>query len=289
MMAASPGSAETSEAVDDQPPSGENAYRVSLDVFEGPLDLLLYLIRKEQVSIYDIPIGRITEQYLETLKLIQELNLDLAGEFLVMAATLLHIKSRLLLPSPPAEEGAESGVDPRAELVQALLEYQRFRLAAEQLATRPLLGRDEFVRGGLGQDPLGDEGEPRVAAGIVDLVTAFRDLLGRLVGTDAHQVFLESISLADRISQVLDMLPAEGSLLFEDLFRAFLSEAKPGTERYELVVTFLSILELVRIRVVRATQERAFGPIRLERSVALDAGEEARVASEIARIEDYED
>ncbi len=281
------GAGDAPEGGDDQPPSGENAYRVTLDVFEGPLDLLLYLIRKEQVSIYDIPIGRITEQYLETLKLIQELNLDVAGEFLVMAATLLHIKSRLLLPTPPSEDGTgDQGPDPRAELVQALLEYQRFRLAAEQLATRPLLGRDEFVRGGLGQDPLGDEPDPRVAAGILDLVTAFRGLLERLVGTDAHQIFLESVSLTDRINDVLDLLPPEGSLLFEELFRPFLAAARPGTERYEMVVTFLAILELVRIRVMRATQERAFGPIVLERSVALDADEEARVADEIARIEE---
>lgn len=275
------------EGGEDRPPTGESSIRVQLDIFEGPLDLLLYLLRKEQVSIYDIPIAKITEQYLGTLKLIQELNLDVAGEFLVMAATLLHIKSRMLLPTPPGEEGnPDAGPDPRAELVQALLEYQRFRLAAEELATRPLLGRDEFVRGGLGQDPLGEAPEPRVSAGIVDLVTAFRGLLERLVGTDAHQVFLESVSLTDRINEILELLPAQGSMLFEDLFQPFYADARPGTQRYELVVTFLAILELVRIRVIRANQERAFGPIVIERSVALDSAEEARVAEEIAKIEE---
>ena len=270
------------EGGEDRPPTGESSIRVRLDIFEGPLDLLLYLLRKEQVSIYDIPIAKIG-----TLKLIQELNLDVAGEFLVMAATLLHIKSRMLLPTPPSEDGAQdNGPDPRAELVQALLEYQRFRLAAEELATRPLLGRDEFVRGGLGQDPLGEAPEPRVSAGIVDLVTAFRGLLERLVGTDAHQVFLESVSLTDRINQILELLPAQGSVLFEDVFRPFYGDARPGTQRYELVVTFLAILELVRIRVIRANQDHAFGPIVIERAVALDSTEEARVADEIAKIEE---
>ncbi len=278
---------DAAEAGDDRPPSGEGSWKVRLDIFEGPLDLLLYLLRKEKLSIYDIPIAKITEQYLETLKVIQELNLDVAGEFLVMAATLLHIKSRMLLPTPPNDDGsADAGPDPRAELVQALLEYQRFRLAADQLATRPLLGRDEFVRGGLGQDPLGDAPEPRVAAGILDLVGAFRGLLERLVGTDAHQVFLESVSLTDRINQLLELLPPRGSILFEELFRPFYADARPGTQRYELVVTFLAILELVRIRMIRAAQEQAFGPIVIERCITLDADEAARVAEEIARIEE---
>lgn len=275
------------EGEGDSPPSGEGSYRISLDIFEGPLDLLLYLIRKEQVSIYDIPIAKITEQYLGTLKLIQELNLDLAGEFLVMAATLLHIKSRLLLPTPPGEEGLdESGLDPRAELVQALLEYQRFRLAAQELAQRPLLGRDEFVRGGVAQDPLGDEPDPRVSAGILDLVTAFRGLLERLVGDEAHQILLESVSLADRINQLLELLPAQGGISFDELFRPFVADARIGTRRYELVITFLAILELIRIRVVRAIQEQAFGPIQVERAVALGAGEDERIAEEIARLEE---
>jgi len=234
-------------------------YRVKLDVFEGPLDLLLHLIKKNEVEIVDIPIAEITEQYLGYLEMMRELSLDVAGEFLVMAATLMLIKSRMLLP--PSEEDEQEETDPRAELVQQLLEYQRFREAAWELSERPLLQRDVFVR-----EPLDDPEiqatlePPPVKVTVWELLEAFRVVLKRAEPESVHEVVLEQVSLRDRAHQLLVSLSQRGSLQFEDLFDR-------DAKRIEIIVTFLALLELMKQSAVRVTQTEHRGPIVIELAV----------------------
>ncbi len=241
-------------------------YSVKLDAFEGPLDLLLHLIRKNEVDIYDIPIALITRQYLDYMKLMKELNLDLAGDFLVMASTLLQIKSRLLLPLPEEEEGeGEEQEDPRAELVRRLLEYQRYRDAGLELATRELLGREVFVR------PCRDgcclEGVAAVDDGpleveLFELAEAFRSLLARMPMARAHEVAAqETLSIVDAINGILTRLDGVESLAFEQLFDDDMS-------RERMIVTFLALLELCRIKLLKVIQNTRYGPIYLFPSVA---------------------
>lgn len=233
-------------------------YEIKLDVFEGPLDLLLYLIRKNEIDIYNIPISLITEQYLEYLELMRSLNLDLAGEYLLLASTLLHIKSRMLLPLSEGEGDEEEGEDPRAELVRQLVEYQAFKEAALRLDERPLLERDVFNRGGVeGEAPA----EPVSAGGtievdIFELVAAFRRIVAGMAATEELAIDTEKISLTDRINEIMERLATEGQLTFEEL----LGERR---ERRRIVYTFLAILELMKLRMVRAFQTGPFGTIRL--------------------------
>ena len=251
--------------------------RVQLEIFEGPLDLLLHLIKKNQVSITDIPIAAITEQYLATLELMQSLNLDVAGEFLVMAATLIHIKSRMLLPAGDDEADDDEGVDPRDELVRRLLEYQRFKEAADQLERREILSRDVFVRTGVPT-----EGSPPAAfreLSVFELLAALGRVLERLPSDDdVHEVTLEKITVREKMTLLLDTLRSSGKVLFESLF----SEVK---SRMEVVVTFLAMLELVRGRAVRIFQEEATGPIIIEAAVGID--EAAMVAIEESEEEPH--
>jgi segregation and condensation protein A len=233
--------------------NGPEPLRVQLEIFEGPLDLLLHLIKKNEVDIYDIPIARIADQYLEVLGVLEQLNLDLAGEYLVMAATLMHIKSRMLLP--PVEGEDEEEEDPRAELVQQLEEYRRFREAAAHLAERDVLGRDVFARPAAARPAESTGPPPLRELTLADLVDALREVLKRLPSESAHAVEGERISVADRIPWILGRL-RDGVVEFEDLF-------PPGASRREVIVTFLALLELVRLRAVRAVQEERFGPIRL--------------------------
>ena len=244
--------------------------RVQLEIFEGPLDLLLHLIKKNQVSITDIPIAAITEQYLATLELMQSLNLDVAGEFLVMAATLIHIKSRMLLPAGDDEADEDEGVDPRDELVRRLLEYQRFKEAADQLERREILSRDVFVRTGVPTE----ESPPAAfrELSVFELLAALGRVLERLPSDDdVHEVTLEKITVREKMTLLLDTLRSSGKVLFESLF----SEVK---SRMEVVVTFLAMLELVKGRAVRIFQEEATGPIIIEAAVGID--EAAMVAIE---------
>jgi segregation and condensation protein A len=251
--------------------------RVQLEIFEGPLDLLLHLIKKNQVSITDIPIAAITEQYLATLELMQSLNLDVAGEFLVMAATLIHIKSRMLLPAGDDEADDDEGVDPRDELVRRLLEYQRFKEAADQLERREILSRDVFVRTGVPT-----EGSPPAAfreLSVFELLAALGRVLERLPSDDdVHEVTLEKITVREKMTLLLDTLRSSGKVLFESLF----SEVK---SRMEVVVTFLAMLELVKGRAVRIFQEEATGPIIIEAAVGID--EAAMVAIEESEEEPH--
>lgn len=228
------------------------SYAVKLDNFEGPLDLLLHLIRKNEMDICDIPIAEITAQYLAVIDTMQQLNLDVAGEFLVMAATLLQIKSRLLLPQPEEESPEEEEVDPRAELVRRLLEYQKYKGAAEEFDTLPQLERDVFVR----RQPAAErpEQEELEAIGIFQLVEALRELLREHPEEAFHEVDVERLSVAERVQEILARLEGRDSLTFGELFGD-----RPG--RGEVVVTFLALLELTRMQVLRLLQNSRLGTI----------------------------
>ena len=247
-------------------------YRVRLELFEGPLDLLLHLIKKNEVDVRELPVAQITEQYLAYLDLLRDLNLDIAGEYLVMAATLTLIKSRMLLPSPEPEEGEEA--DPRADLVRQLLEYQRYREAAESLGDRPLLRRDTFTREpsleGLPPEP---EGAPRIKVTLWELMEAFRVVLKRAEPDPVHQVAGEAVSLRARIDTLLSTLGVARRVTFDSLF------GEQPTRGY-VIVTFLAVLELMKQHVVEALQEEIMGPIMITlsvedvRTVAIDLLEE---------------
>lgn len=246
--------------------SGAPGYAVKLPIFEGPLDLLLHLIRANEVDVTDIPIARIAEQYIEYLALMRELNLDVAGEYLVMAATLAWIKSRLLLP-PSEEEEEDEGLDPRAELVARLLEYQRFKEGAESLGERTRLGRDVFVGRAPDPEPT-PEAEREIEVGLVSLLEAFRRVLRRTrPQATLHEVEAESVTVVDRMRAVMLLLEERDALEFERIFEL---EAGATPSRPLLVATFLALLELVRLEALRVYQglDEAgvpSGPIRLRR------------------------
>jgi segregation and condensation protein A len=236
--------------------------RVQLEIFEGPLDLLLHLIKKNEVSITDIPIATITEQYLATLEVMQTFNLDVAGEFLVMAATLIHIKSRMLLPMADDEDDEEEeGTDPREELVRRLLEYQRFKDVADQLERRELLTRDVFVRSVAPAEEIPAPGFREVS--VFELLTALKRVLDRLPKDVVHEVMLEKITMREKMTLLLDHLRTQGKILFDSLFAEV-------TTRMEVVVTFLAMLELVKVRAIRIFQEEATGPIQIEAAAGIE-------------------
>lgn len=230
-------------------------YEIKLDIFEGPLDLLLYLIKKNEIDIYDIPIALITRQYLEYIEMLRSFNLDLAGEFLVLAATLIHIKSRLLLPveeDPSAEEE-----DPRAELVRQLLEYQAFKEAALQLDSRSLLERDVFTRSCPAAGPDDPEAqEVFTEMDVFDLVKAFQQMMGRLDKAERIEIDTEEMSLADRINEIMERLREHKHLTFTEL----LGER---ADRRWILYTFLALLELIKLRMIKAYQGESYGVIRL--------------------------
>jgi segregation and condensation protein A len=232
------------------------SYEIKLDIFEGPLDLLLYLIRKNEIDIYNIPIALITEQYLAYLEMMRSFNLDLAGEYLVLASTLIHIKSKLLLPPDESEGEDEEGEDPRAELVQQLLEYQIFKEAALRLENRPLLERDVFTRGAPGEAPSAaeEEGEAMIEVGVFELVAAFRRIIAGIDRPEKLEIDAEKMSLTDRINEIMEMLLEKQQMTFVDLIG-------DRTDRRRII--FLAILELMKLRMIRAYQSGPFGAIRL--------------------------
>ena len=252
---------------------------VHLPIFEGPLDLLLHLIKKNEVQITDIPIATITDQYLAMLEELPDLNLDGAGEYLVMAATLTYIKSRMLLPASPDEEAGEE--DPRAELVQQLVEYQRFREVAVALGERNILARDVFAGRGesLGRPAEGDEEPAPVReASLSDLLGALRDVLGRLRPPRAHEIQRETISVRDCVMHILARFALETEVEFASLFAE-------ESHRAEVIVTFLALLELIRLRVLRARQAERFGSITL--GLAVDSVEEAALRVRDLTVEEW--
>lgn len=240
-------------------------YAVKLPVFEGPLDLLLHLIRLHEVDVTDIPIARIAEQYLEYLALLRELHLDVAAEYLVMAATLAWIKSRMLLPPDGASE-EEEGPDPRAELVARLLEHERFKGAARELDALPLLGRDVFAAGAV--PDAAPSGEPELEVSLFQLLEAFRQVLQQAKSAGlVHEVEVEPITVRERMIALMDVLGGGESAELLELLRA---ESGGPPTRALLVTTFLAMLELVRLAVLRIYQAvdesgAPSGPIRLRR------------------------
>jgi len=234
------------------------AYKVTLDIFEGPLDLLLYLIKKNEVDIYAIPIAVITDQYLEYLDLMKALNLDVVGEFLVMASTLTAIKSRMLLPPSEDEEEGDEGIDPRAELMEHLLEYQRYKEAAHQLKDRELLEKDIFTRIQSEEQSLQvDKDTAVIEVNLFDLVDALRKVIERkdLAG-DFMEVTVEKISVKDKMVAILEKLKENQQITFQSLFDEI-------TTKHEIIVAFLSILELMRLRAVKVFQVHPYGEIRV--------------------------
>ncbi len=267
---------------------------VSLPVFEGPLDLLLHLVREHRLDIFDIPIAFITSKYLEMIERMRELNLDVAGEFLVMAATLAHIKSRMLLPRPEADDEHEEDLegDPRADLVRRLLEYQKYREAAGSLGSQDILDRDVFVRRGRPEAPA-EEGEIGVRqVSVFRLIEALDDVLARSKADVAHEIVREKISLSERLTQMLTVLAGRERMSFAELFdeqREREGKDEPGLQRQArgvrggaggiggaegseaprapdgppdlIVMTFLALLEMSRLGLARITQEDIDGEI----------------------------
>lgn len=251
--------------------------KVQLEIFEGPLDLLLHLIKKNEVSITDIPIAAITEQYLALLELMQSLNLDVAGEFLVMAATLIHIKSRELLPGGDEEPDEDEGVDPRAELVRRLLEYQRYKDAAAELEQREILTRDVFVRAPAPAEEAGPREFREIS--VFELLGALKRVIDRLPKDIVHEVTLERITVREKMTMLLDKLRVENRVIFESLF----AEVK---SRLEIVVTFLAMLELVKVRAIRIFQEEAEGEIVIEAAAGMEEAAELVVLDEAEEKQD---
>jgi len=232
----------------------KSPYTVRLEMFEGPLDLLLHLIQKNEMDIFNIPIALITEQYLEYLKWMKTLNLDIAGDYLLMASTLLHIKSRMLLPQPPVEE-EEEGEDPRDELVRRLLEYQKYKMAATELLQRPMLDRDVFIRLTSTEEEAPEE--EKIEANLFDLIDALRKALERSTVESFHEVTLDRLSVEDKVQEILLLLQKEKrSLPFHLLF-------PEQASRRVIVITFLAILELVKAKWIRVFQAAPFETIRI--------------------------
>jgi len=247
------------------------ACTVRLPIFEGPLDLLLHLIKRNEVQVSDIPIATITDQYLAMLEELPELNLDGAGEYLVMAATLVYIKSRMLLPT--AEDDEELEDDPRHELVQQLLEYQRYRDVALALGERAVLDRDVFARDPEPLEPPGpgETAEPCVRdASLGDLLDALREVIRRLRPPVVHEVAREEIPIGQAVERVLARFAIVEQVTFASLF-------PPDATRAEVIVTFLALLELIRLRVLRARQAERFGVITLTLAVPTVAEAAERV------------
>jgi segregation and condensation protein A len=240
---------------------GSTPVQVQLPHFEGPLDLLLHLIEKHELNILDIPIAFITEEYLRYLDLMKLLDLDVAAEYLLMAATLTHIKSKELLPRPPLDQDdpADAGADPRAELVRRLLEYKKYKDAAQGLAGFLRLGRDVFLRGESGAAA---RPEPGIDLSIFDLISALAEVLQKSKLDFSHEVETERISVRDRIREILDSIIHRGNIEFSELF------AEGKLTRHRLVVTFLAILEMARLKILKVTQLDRGGPIYLTSQVS---------------------
>ena len=242
-------------------------YKVKLDVFEGPLDLLLYLIKRDEVDIYDISIERITKQYLDYMAAFQVLNIELAGEFIVMAANLLYIKSRMLLPvdQQMAEEEADED-DPRWELIRQLIEYKKFKEAAARLRDKEALQENLFPRIPVVPDLAPSETLLVEEVGIFDLIHAFQKILKRLEKKpeDLREIFAENFTVSEKIDYLLRVTSSGISMRFEELFADVASRA-------EIVVTFLAMLELIRMKHLRIRQEAQFGEIWIDRADAAAA------------------
>ena len=238
--------------------SAADAFPVKLDQFEGPLDLLLHLIKKNELNIRDIPIALITAQYLDAIALMQELDLDVAGEFIVMAATLIHIKSKMLLPRPETAAGVEGDEeDPRDALVRRLMEHQKFKQAAELLHEREQVRSAQWGRpDGRVAEMAGDDYEPELEVDLFSLITAFQAVVDRAKYRPKVLLPPEEIPVEVRIDQLLSRLSETEACGFDDLFGDV-------NDRAGLILTFLALLEMIRLKLVRVFQSGSFGPIRV--------------------------
>jgi segregation and condensation protein A len=237
------------------------SYKIKLEVFEGPLDLLLYLIKKDEVNIYDIPIAQITDQYLEYLDMIKLLDLDVVGDFLVMAATLMQIKSKMLLPPDPSEQALEEE-DPRDELVRRLLEYKKFKEAADDLRSKEMV-RQDFFRRTPDEEKIKEMKEEATEvyfeANLFDLISAFANALKNVPKDVFYEVMKEEFTVEQKIHDILHLFLHRSSILLTDLF------AK-ARSKDEIIVTFMAILELIRLREVVAMQKGIFSEIEVIRN-----------------------
>ncbi len=236
----------------------ESDYKVRLEIFEGPLDLLLYLIKRDEIDIYDISLERITKQYLEYLQAFKELNIDVAGEFVVMAANLIYLKSRSLLPidqQPPEEDADED--DPRWDLIRQLIEYKKFKEAAAELQTRALEQERVFARTGSAPDLVAEAPLRLGEVGIFQLINAFQNVIKRIEAREnLQEMFGEHYTVSDKIDAILQRMANGEAVRFSTLFASMAS-------RVEIVVTFLALLELIRLRQVRAIQPNPFDEIEI--------------------------
>ena len=234
-------------------------YQIKLPIFEGPLDLLLHLIKEHEINIYEIPIAFITKQYLEYIELLKNLNLEVAGEFLVMASTLIHIKSRTLLPkSEVSADMEEEGDDPREELVRKLLEYKKYKEAAGLLRDKEIAYKNVFTRKAESEIP--DEDELLIEVSIFDLLSAFKNVVKNIKGSDTYEISVDEVSVTERINYIMEALGNSSYILFESLFSDM-------TRKMELVATFLALLELMRLKLVKIQQTKRFGTIRIFKTV----------------------
>jgi segregation and condensation protein A len=236
-------------------------YKIKLDFFQGPLDLLLFLIKRDKVDIYDIPIADITKQYIEYIELMKLLDLEVAGEFLVMAATLMHIKSKMMLPEDPEAEGEEEESDPREDLVKKLLEYKKFKDAAEKLNQMHEKNRETFLREGEGGKALilSDDGENCFEASLFDLINAFRKVLRDVSKETFHKVIKNEYTVSDKIHEIYHLLAEKPRVLFSGLF-------SKASGKDEVIATFLAILELMKMREILAVQREFFSEIEIIRN-----------------------
>jgi segregation and condensation protein A len=236
------------------------SYQIKLEIFEGPMDLLLHLIKKHELDIYSIPISLITQQYLEYIDLMKSLDMEIAGDFLVMASTLTHIKSKMLLPPSETPENDEDGVDPRQELIRKLLEYKSFKEAATSLEDREETWSKVYTRHTEAAPDLPSDDEPLLFDfHLFDLLAALKNVMSRVPDT-GFEITAETVSITEKISLILARLEAVDSLLFTDLFEGNLT-------RTQVIGTFLALLELIKTRVVKAVQVEQFGAIRIMKAV----------------------
>jgi segregation and condensation protein A len=235
------------------------SYKIKLEMFEGPLDLLLYLVKKDHLNIYDIPIAKVTEQYLQYIELMRLLDLNIAGEFLVMAATLIQIKSKMLLPAEENQEVQEEE-DPRQELIKRLLEYEKFKEIAQNLREREVNQQEIFKRPKLDSKEEQQAGaETYFEASLFDLITAFSQALEDVPKEIFYEVVKDEFTIEDKVHTILHMMLVENSVQLSKLFK----EAK---HKVEIVVTFLAVLELIRMKEIIARQKGLFGEIEISRN-----------------------
>jgi segregation and condensation protein A len=236
------------------------SYKIKLEMFEGPLDLLLYLVKKDHLNIYDIPIAKVTEQYLQYIQLMQLLDLNIAGEFLVMAATLIQIKSKMLLPAEENQVTQEEQEDPRADLIKRLLEYEKFKEIAQNLREREVSQQEIFKRPkSENKEELSVEGEVYFEASLFDLITAFSQALEDVPKEIFYEVVKDEFTIEDKVHTILHMMLVENTVQLSHLFK----EAK---NKIEIVVTFLAVLELIRMKEIIARQKGFFGEIEISRN-----------------------